>query len=188
MPLLRNCKINKIVQVLTLCVSILYPLGIVFKSQYTREILLIMIIFWWINTMLEKDYNKKIRNAGVCIFFAIVLISGSKELSYFYPIIVSFIFLCIFLYSLKGEAIITKIAKLKEKDLNQKVISYTRNLTKVWIGFFIINIIICAYLLTFENKNYWAYYSSFISYILMGLLFVGEFIFRKIFIKKDICV
>ena len=35
----------------------------------------------------------------------------------------------------------------------------------------------------FIDKNIWAVYCGFISYVLVGVLFFGEILFRKVFIK-----
>ena len=93
-------------------------------------------------------------------------------------------FLAVFFYSLKGEAVITRLARLKEKNIDEKVVSYTRGLTKIWCWFFVFNAVFTFVLAQFEDKIYWSIYCSFVSYILMGVLFFGEILYRKIFILK----
>lgn len=157
-----------------------------------------MLFFWQENATLIfgvlcllwglRAYFESSKKRQVCLlaslFFAICAIFRSVNLALLYPSIVSLGFLAVFFYSLKGEAIITKIARLKEKNIDKKVVSYTRELTKIWCLFFVFNAVFAFVLSCFENKFYWSIYCSFVSYILMGFLFFGEILYRKVFILK----
>ena len=80
---------------------------------------------------------------------------------------------------------ITRLARLKEPDLDEKGVIYTRNLTKIWCVFFIFNAATSFFLALFEDKIYWSVYSGIVSYVLMGALFGGEILYRKFFILRD---
>ncbi|MFW5625515.1 MAG: DNA gyrase subunit B, partial [Campylobacter hyointestinalis] len=80
------------------------------------------------------------------------------------------------------EAIITKFARLKDKNLPNKAVIYTRNLTKIWICFFMINAIVTL-IFGFIDERLWLIYCGFVSYVLVFLLFVVEILYRKFFIK-----
>ena len=113
------------------------------------------------------------------------MIFRSGFLAYLYPVLVSLAFFAFFAFSLKNEAVITKIARLKEPDLDEKGVIYTRNLTKIWCAFFVFNAALSLALALIEDKLYWGVYSGAVSYALMGALFFGEILFRKRFIKSD---
>lgn len=111
-----------------------------------------------------------------------VIFRGS-DLAFLYPVLMSLLFLAIFANSLRNEAIITKIARLKEPSLDQNGVIYTRKLTKIWCGFFVVNALIAYLLSLMENKIYWSLYSGVVSYMIMGVLFGGEILYRKIVLK-----
>ena len=71
---------------------------------------------------LARAYFESGKTRQVCLaaglFFAICAIFRSVNLALLYPSIVSLGFLAIFFYSLKGEAVITKLARLKEKNID----------------------------------------------------------------------
>lgn len=143
-----------------------------------------MSALWFIKAMLEKSKIALV----FAIIFAFLCVIKEQILIYLYPCVISILFLGIFASSLKDEAIITKIAKkqanLKGEVLPEQAIDYTRSLTKLWCAFFVFNTFIAGNLAFMEEKFYWTLYTGVISYVLMGVLFVGEFIYRKAVIEK----
>ncbi len=173
----------KIVNLALVLASIAYPLVLFFWQENATLIFGVLCLLWGLRAYFESGKKRQVCLAAG-MFFAICAIFRSVNLALLYPSIVSLGFLAIFFYSLKGEAVITKIARLKEKNIDKKVVSYTRELTKIWCLFFVFNAVFAFVLSCFENKFYWSIYCSFISYILMGFLFFGEILYRKIFILK----
>jgi uncharacterized membrane protein len=101
----------------------------------------------------------------------------------FYPVVMSLSFLAIFGYSLyKAPSVVEIIARLHE-DLDEDGVAYTRQVTKVWCVFFILNALIATGTIFHEDEQVWLVYNGFISYVLMGLLMAGEFVVRY-FVKK----
>ena len=85
----------------------------------------------------------------------------------------------VFSFSLfKPPSVIETFARLKEKNLNKKGIKYTEKVTLIWCLFFIINGCISFYTALYSELEFWMLYNGFISYILMGCLFLGEFLVR----------
>ena len=174
--------------------SVFYPFGIVFFREFSLYLLIIMAILWGVRGVLELEQNgenksKNLSEFGkfsfvLCGFFALCAILQSWGIKYLYPVLINAFLGAVFYFSLAGTPMITKFAMLKEKNLEPKALIYTRNLTKIWIGFFVINGLISAILACFENKIYWGVYCGAISYILVGALLFGEIIFRKFYIKN----
>ena len=103
---------------------------------------------------------------------------------YWYPVLMNGIMLMIFGISLfSKQSLIEKIARLQNPDLPENGIIYTRKITQIWCGFFIINGIIAALLIIFKQFELWAIYTGMIAYILMGLLLGGEWLYRKKILK-----
>lgn len=177
MTLLRRFqrKLIKIVLFLLTVLSIIYPFCIVFKSEFTYEVIILLAFFWFIRGVLEN----KIFILLSLFFLAIFAV---KDLKYFYPVVVNLGLFVFFAISLKGESLITKLAKLKDKNLSEFALIYTRKLTKIWIIFFLLNALI-SFLLVFINLKMWAFYTGFISYVFIGALFGGEILYRKLILK-----
>lgn len=97
----------------------------------------------------------------------------------FYPVIINSALALIFLYSLfNPPPIIERLARLTQADLPPHAVLYTRKVTKVWLGFFIINGLVACYTALFTSLQTWTLYNGLIAYILMGLLFAGEYVVR----------
>ena len=174
--------------------SVFYPFGILFFKEFVPVLLAIMAILWGLRGVLEfkgsSEFGDGLKSEFgkfsfvLCGFFALCAVFNAYGLKYLYPVLINAFLGAVFYFSLKQTPMITKFAMLKEKNLEPKALIYTRNLTKIWIGFFVINGLISAILACFENKFYWAIYCGVISYILIALLIFGEIIFRKIYIKN----
>lgn len=119
------------------------------------------------------------------VVLAIALFSGSVISLKFYPVIISFSLLLLFVFSLYyPPTVIEKIARLQEPDLPEEGVQYTRNITKIWCLFFLINGAIATYTTCLSNEI-WALYNGLISYLLMGMLFAGEFTYRHLVLKRN---
>ena len=77
---------------------------------------------------------------------------------------------------------IERFARLQDPNLPEVAISYTRKITKIWRVFFIVNGA-TSIITTQLNIEYWTLYNGFISYILMGTLLGGEWLYRKMVLK-----
>lgn len=102
----------------------------------------------------------------------------------YYPIAVSLLMLTLFGSSLwQEQSLIEYFARIREPELPVEGISYCRSVTKVWCGFFLINATI-ALITTFLSLEVWTLYNGFISYLIMGSLFIGEFLIRGRMYRK----
>jgi len=66
-----------------------------------------------------------------------------------------------------------------EPNLPEEGVEWTRQVTKVWCGFFCINAVIALITVFFAPMKIWVMYNGLISYVLMGGLLLGEFVLRK---------
>lgn len=96
-----------------------------------------------------------------------------------YPVVMTAIMLVVFTVSLWRTPVIEVFARKFGNTLDDRGISYCRKVTFVWIGFFIVNLIISICTL-FTDIDCWAFYNGFLSYVLMGILFAGEWLYRKL--------
>ncbi|TCM63220.1 intracellular septation protein A [Acinetobacter calcoaceticus] len=104
-----------------------------------------------------------------------------------YPVLMSVGALIIFASTLiKPPSMIERFARMADKDLPETAVQWTRNVTKVWCVFFALNAMAALYTVWSGRLQWWVWYNGFISYLLMGLLLVGEYLLRKVHQKRNL--
>ncbi len=124
--------------------------------------------------------------AGTAIIAVLVFMFNDPLYLKLYPVMMSALMLGIFSASLIAPpSIVETFARLqfKGKDLPAYVVVYSRRVTKIWCGFFAMNGLIALYTVILPIEI-WTIYNGCISYLLMGCLFAGEFLFRHFMMKK----
>ncbi|WP_310737725.1 COG4648 family protein [Ideonella paludis] len=97
-----------------------------------------------------------------------------------YPVWVNAVLLLVFGWSLwRGPPVIEQLARLSEPELPPRAVAYTRQVTQVWCGFFVLNGSVAAYTALACNEQTWAIYNGVVAYVLMGLLFGIEWCVRQ---------
>lgn len=96
-----------------------------------------------------------------------------------YPVAINAVMFCLFFGSLRGQPFIERLARLQEPDLPPAGVRYTRQVTRAWCVFFIVNGAIAAWTALFSDLATWTLYNGLISYLLMGLMFAGEWLIRR---------
>ncbi|WP_318472476.1 hypothetical protein [Photobacterium leiognathi] len=103
----------------------------------------------------------------------------------YYPVIVNVLMLGLFGASLwQKQSLIERLARLQEPDLPPSGVRYTRNVTKIWCLFFIINGAI-ALTTCFLPLQVWTLYNGLISYVFAGSLFAIEWVVRQFVQRKS---
>jgi len=74
---------------------------------------------------------------------------------------------------------VERFARLMDPELSPPEVQYCRRVTQVWCGFFGLNAATTALLGWFAPLAWWAAYSGFIAYVLVGLLMAAEYLVRK---------
>lgn len=97
-----------------------------------------------------------------------------------YPLAVNLIMLLLFSASLwRGMPIIEQLARLREPELSPSGVRYTRRVTLAWCGFFIINGSFAGWTAIYADLAIWTLYNGVISYVLIALMFSGEWLIRR---------
>ncbi len=170
------------------CLFLLYPFLVGYSLSHGQ--------FIWVSCLLillgaSRLFSKKNNLMWPLTWFAIIcgglsLILKDHAWLKIYPVLMSIGALIIFASTLiKPPSMIERFARILEPDLPQSGVIWTKNVTMVWCGFFLINACIALFTVLFASTQTWVLYNGFISYILMGLLFLGEFILRKIHQSKN---
>ena len=151
------------------------------------------------NEKTKLDWKTFLRSALFLSAGLFCFITGKEFFLKIYSVVISVTMLFVFGSTLFFPPnIIFRFATLSDKSIKgssyeQKVYKYCQKVTIVWCCFFILNGTASA-LTTFADKIFglspdearkvWAVYNGGISYVLMGTLFVVEFIIRKLVNKK----
>jgi len=108
--------------------------------------------------------------------------SDSELILKLYPAAISVGLLFGFCWSLiNPPTIIERLARATAGDLPPEAIVYTRNVTMIWCCFFVFNIAVSVLTALSGSMQLWAFYNGFLSYLLIGLLFSIEYLFRRAF-------
>jgi hypothetical protein len=89
----------------------------------------------------------------------------------------------------QGPPMIYRFAVLQDKSIpnspgEKRIAEYCRKVTGVWILFFVFNGSMAAFTIFSGSDTLWSVYNGGVSYILIGVLFAGEYIIRKKVQKK----
>ena len=117
----------------------------------------------------------------VCFSICIIILCYVKKimiLKIYPPCCNLFYFLLFFVSLFTKETVVQKIAKVLEGELSDEMMIYTRKLTYIWCIFTFFNFLISVATIFLSDKI-WVLYNGCISYIIMGIIFVSEFIYRK---------
>ncbi len=118
---------------------------------------------------------------GIALAYcALLSFTGESMLLRWYPVLINALLLAVFGVSLiHGPPFIERIARLREPDLPPAAVRYTRVVTWVWTVFFALSGTTSAVLTLWGSLACWTLYNGLISYLLVGLLFGVEWMFRQ---------
>ena len=117
--------------------------------------------------------------AGVTLCVASYLLK-THQLLLFYPVVVNAVMLAVFGGSLwSSMPIIERLARLQEPNLPPQAVRYTRRVTQIWSGFFIVNGSVALFTVVYGDMTLWTLWNGMIAYLLMGGLMAGEWLVRR---------
>jgi uncharacterized membrane protein len=96
-----------------------------------------------------------------------------------YPVLVNAGFLAVFAHSLAWPpSMVERLARVREPQLPPEAVAYTRRVTQVWCMFFALNGAVALGTALYASEAVWSLYNGIIAYVLMGILFAGEYLMR----------
>ena len=176
---------NRIATIVLSLLGIGYPVLVYFGlSSFSPRVILFLLLAAVVVRATLYLINRKYAQAGLALLVAAILsvagIASELVAIRFYPVIVAGSLAAVFTVSLfSGMPVIERFARMRSAELDNYARAYTRKLTKVWIGFFIANGLIAAWTALFASLEIWTLYNGLISYVLIGILFVGEWPVRR---------
>ena len=180
---------STIFKVLTALVTALWPL-IIFAAvwadvwRYVLPVLAVLMGIRLIITLKTRAAGPLVQVGLVLAALALTLCLFSLAFSaigfmFYYPVAVNLIMLAVFASSLKGkQSIVERLVRLQDPDLSPRGVHYTRNVTKAWCVFFVLNGAIAAGTAIIGDLKLWTWWNGLLSYGAMGLMFGGEYLLR----------
>jgi uncharacterized membrane protein len=165
-------------------VTLLYPLAIWLGHGHVEPRLLALLLVLAAATRLPTlKINRASRwwLAGALLLAAIAVWNNALLPLKLYPVLVNLGMLALFGYSLYvPPSIIERMARLSDPALPVYAIAYTRRVTQVWCGFFVVNGGVALITALWASAAVWSLYNGVLAYVLMGCLFVGEYLVRML--------
>lgn len=117
---------------------------------------------------------------------AAIAVTNSETLLRAYPIVVNVGMLVAFGATLcgSGPSMVEKFARVRRPDLDARAVRYTRRVTQIWCGFFALNGAVSAGFALWGSRAQWAFYNGIVTYVLIGMLIVGEIAWRHAFVLR----
>ncbi len=113
---------------------------------------------------------------------------GELDAAKIWPIAVTLVFLAAFAGSLRpgSTPVVERIAALTTppEERDDFFRRYCRAVTLAWCGFFALNGLASLATALWGSDEVWALYNGFVSYLLMGAMFAGEYAVRTILRRK----
>lgn len=175
-----------VLRVLITLLVIAYPIAVYFGLQWFSVRVVAALIM--VLLLIRLAWMRQLRTfaglqwpimAGVALAAA-AFFADNKFALKLYPAIVNSVMLAWFLISLRqASSAIERFARLQDPDLDDAGVRYTRQVTKVWCLFFLFNGSVALLSALVFSDEWWMLYNGLIAYVLMGLLFAGEWLVRK---------
>jgi len=160
-----------------------YPFGVYFGLGYfsPRIIVAGIAALLALRMVVLREQIPRTRLPYIAGAVALIILAAASPIVGLkaYPIVISLGFGGVFAYSLlRPPTIIEEVVRLRRPDLPPHVADYLRNVTIVWLAFFMINASISAATAFSGSIKLWTLYNGLIAYLIMGALLAGEFFFR----------
>jgi len=179
-------------KIIFMALFVLYPVIIYLGLMYfdARSVAVLLILLVGARVLFSGRKNNQRNFEPQIVFFVIgagilgfvVIVSNSEFFLLFYPVCMNSLMLTLFFVSLlRPPSIIERIARMQNPKLPRSAIRYTRNVTIIWCAFFALNGIVALYTALFSTLEIWTLYNGIIAYVLMGILFAGEYLIRRRF-------
>lgn len=165
-----------------LLLTVLYPLAIWYgQGQFEPRWLALLLVLAVACRLPALKLQRAARwSVAAALLLAVVALWSNLLLPLkLYPVLVNAVLLATFGYSLwTPRSMVERLARLREPDFPPAAVRYTRRVTQVWCGFFIVNGGIALATAVWASEAVWSLYTGVIAYILMALLFGGEYLVR----------
>lgn len=167
------------------CLFLAYPY-LVYRGIETGLVWIAPAIFAAI-FLRQSLMSQNVRIKWVKASIAIVLLLGSYYMQTMtakvLPILIQLLLMSFFgrtLLKNNQPSFVERFVRLQFPEFPEAITVYCRQLTMVWTGFFAMNVIIITVLAVWGAEYWWSFYNGVVIYLLMGLIIIIEYIYRRI--------
>lgn len=162
--------------------TVLYPFAIYLGLGRVapRWLALLLLAMALLRVVSSRDKAWRVAAAAAALLVLVSFLSNTALPLKLYPVLVNATLLAVFAISLRfPPCVVERLARMRDAQLPPQAIAYLRRVTLVWCAFFVFNGSIALATALFASDGVWALYNGLIAYLLMGLLFVGEWLMRQ---------
>lgn len=173
---------SRIRAALVLSLSLAYPLLVYLALGHfePRWLALLLFALALLRAATAREPVWLAAAAGAGVLAALTTLFNAALPLKLYPVLVNATLLAVFGISLRyPPTVVERLARLRDPQLPPSGVAYTRRVTQVWCGFFVVNGLAALATALYAGDRAWALYNGFIAYVLMGLLFAGEWLVRR---------
>ena len=117
--------------------------------------------------------------AAVGVVLLATAVANEGRVFLFVPALINLALLVSFAHTLRvGPSMVETYARLQVDDLSEEERAYARVVTVAWCGFFLVNGCACLWFALEASVGAWALYTGLVSYVLIGICFTIEFLYR----------
>lgn len=171
-------------------VALGYPVIVYFGVQrvspaFFALLLLAIAVIKFAVAQDKKDFYQLSVLVVAIVFSLLLAVTDNELLLRIYPVIMSTAVALVFARSLREpENILLRMARMAGKTITPEAQFYTRRLTLLWVALLLTNGVVALYFALFGTLAQWAFYCGFLSYVLIGLFFILELIYRRFYIAR----
>jgi uncharacterized membrane protein len=162
--------------------TLAYPALIYFGARHfqARWLAVLLAALALARAFASPDKFWRVAAAAALVLAGMSVVGNALMPLQLYPVLVNVVLLVVFAASLQWPpSMIEKLARLQHAELPPAAVLYTRRVTQVWCGFFIVNGAIALWTVLYASAATWAFYNGFLAYLLMACLFAGEYCLRR---------
>ncbi len=181
-PLASARRTPPLLAALLLVVSLAYPVVVYLALGHVspRWIALLLVALALARAAVTRESFWLVAAALALVLAAASFLSERWGPLKLYPALVNAVLFGLFAMSLwRGPSVVERLARLREPDFPPAAVAYTRRVTQVWCGFFVVNGLVAAVTALWASAAVWALYNGLLSYVAMGLLMGGEMLVRR---------
>ena len=167
----------RLLKILGLLVAIAYPVAVFLALRHGFSVRMLgMVLICAVLIGVAQNRNLWIGICGV-LLAALSFISNQDIFLKLYPVFMNACVCAVFALSLRGTPLIQRIAERTHCKFDDKMVKYARKQTRVWVVFLAINTLV-SLVTVFMSDVVWTIYNGLISYCLMGLVILAQYIVR----------
>jgi uncharacterized membrane protein len=172
------------VRVFTVACGAVYPCLVYLSSGYLPRSVLVLLALLLIAARIAVSQRSRWARSTTCALavaaacLAVLAILDRGLAVYAYPVVMGLSAAAVFGYSLVvPPSLVEQFAGMRQ-PVPPEAVPYLRKVTSVWFVFLLGNAAVSAATACWGDMAVWTLYNGFLSYVLMGVLFLGEMAVR----------